>query len=58
MKNYLEKLNTIDSNSALKLGIIFSFLFTALIYFADSYWFLTPDLLPRPEGVAFGINGN
>ena len=53
MKNYLEKLNTIDSNSALKLGIIFSFLFTALIYFADSYWFLTPDLLPRPEGVAF-----
>ena len=53
MKNYLKKLNTIDSNSALKLGIIFSFLFTALIYFADSYWFLTPDLLPRPEGVAF-----
>ena len=50
MNNYLEK---IDSNSALKFGIVFSLLFTAIIYYADTYWFSEPELLPRPEGIAF-----
>ena len=53
MNNYLEKINKIDSNSALKIGILFSLIFTGLIFFADTYWFSQPDLLPRPEGVAF-----
>ena len=53
MNNYLEKINKIDSNTALKLGILFSLIFTGLIFFADTYWFSKPELLPRPDGVAF-----
>ena len=43
MKAYIQKIESIDSNLALKIGIIFSLLFTALIYFADLYLFNKPE---------------
>lgn len=46
-------MENINSSKALKLGIVFSLLFSGFIWLADQFWFQHPELLPKPEGVPF-----